>query len=80
MEKSTNKILAKRKGAVISADMDKTIVVEVARFESHPKYKKKIRVTKHYKVHDPLNVKKVGEQVEFIPCRPISKDKKYVLV
>ena len=80
MEKSTKKILTKKKGVVISDTMDKTIVVAVERFETHPKYKKKVRVTKNYKVHDASNLKKVGDKVEFIPCRPISKDKNYVLV
>ena len=69
--------IAKKKGVVVSDKMDKTIVVTVETLKTHPKYLKKFRVTKKYKVHDPENKYKVGDKVEFIQCRPISKDKSY---
>ena len=72
-----DKKIVKRKGTVISDKMDKTIVVAVEKLKSHPKYLKKYRMTKKYKVHDQENKYKVGEVVEFIECRPISKDKSY---
>ena len=75
-----NKISFKKKGKVVADKMDKTIVVSVVSFETHPKYKKKYKVTKRYKVHDPENRFKTGEIVEIIPCRPISKDKKFRVV
>jgi small subunit ribosomal protein S17 len=75
-----NKILFKKKGEVVADKMDKTIVVSVVSFETHPKYKKKYKVTKRYKVHDPENKFKVGEKVEIIPCRPMSKEKKFKAV
>lgn len=78
MEKS--KILFKKKGKVMQDKMDKTIVVSVVNFETHPKYKKKYKVTKRYKAHDPENKFKTGEMVEIIPCRPISKGKKFKVV
>lgn len=68
---------AKIKGMVISDKMDKTIVVAVNALKTHPKYRKKYRVTKKYKVHDPENKYKVGDTVKFVECRPISKDKKF---
>ena len=82
MEKTAekSKILFKKKGTVIKDKMDKTIVVSVVSFETHPKYKKKYKVTKRYKAHDPENKFKVGEIVEIIPCRPISKEKKFKVV
>ena len=82
MEKPTekSKILFKKKGTVMKDKMDKTIVVSVVSFETHPKYKKKYKVTKRYKAHDPENKFKVGEIVEIIPCRPISKEKKFKVV
>jgi small subunit ribosomal protein S17 len=75
-----NKKIVKRKGTVISDKMDKTIVVAVEKLKSHPKYLKKYRVTKKYKVHDQENKCKVGDVVEFIQCRPISKDKCYKVI
>jgi small subunit ribosomal protein S17 len=75
-----SKILFKKKGKVIRDKMDKTIVVSVVSFETHPKYKKQYKVTKRYKAHDPENKFKVGEIVEIISCRPISKEKKFKVV
>lgn len=65
------------KGRVISDKMDKTIVVAVDSFKTHPKYLKKYKSTKKYKVHNPENKYKIGDSVEFIQCKPISKDKKF---
>jgi small subunit ribosomal protein S17 len=75
-----SKILFKKKGKVMRGKMDKTIVVSVVSFETHPKYKKKYKVTKRYKAHDPENKFKTGEIVEIIPCRPISKEKKFKVI
>lgn len=82
MEKNIaeNKIVMKKKGVVVSDKMDKTVVVSVDSFKTHPKYKKKYKVTKRYKAHDPENKYKVGDAVEIISCRPISKDKSYKVV
>ncbi len=59
--------------------MDKTVVVTVARFVKHPKYGKYYKVNKKYKAHDPENKHKVGDQVEIISSRPMSKDKKFIV-
>jgi small subunit ribosomal protein S17 len=75
-----NKILFKKKGQVVQDKMDKTIVVSVVSFETHPKYKKKYKITKRYKAHDPENKFKIGEIVEIVPCRPISKEKKFKVI
>jgi len=64
-------------GVVVSDKSDKTIVVEVSKTKLHPKYLKRYVVSKKYKVHDPENKYKVGDQVSFVECRPISKDKKW---
>jgi small subunit ribosomal protein S17 len=74
------KKIAKIKGTVISDKMDKTIVVAVSILKTHPKYSKKYRVTKKYKVHDPEKKHKVGDVVEFVQCRPISKDKRFKII
>jgi small subunit ribosomal protein S17 len=69
-----------KKGRVISDKMDKTIVVAVESFKTHPKYIKKYKSTKKYKVHDLENKAKIGDVVEFIDCKPVSKDKKFKIV
>jgi len=76
----TIKKLAKKKGIVVSDKMDKTIVVAVQTLKTHPKYLKKYLSTKKYKVHDSENKFKKGDVVEFIQCRPLSKDKSHVVV
>ncbi len=73
-EKKNKKVL---KGVVSSDKMDKTIVVDVSRFVEHKKYGKRIKRVKKYKVHDEENSKKIGDEVEIVETRPISKDKKF---
>lgn len=65
------------KGVVISDKMAKTVVVSVVRFVKHPKYGKFYKINKKYKAHDEENKSKIGDQVEIIETRPISKDKKF---
>ena len=81
MEKNLkNKIIARKKGTIVSEKNDKTVIVSVDVFKTHPKYRKKYIETKRYKAHDEENKHKVGEVVEIVPIRPMSKDKKYKVV
>ncbi len=77
----TNKSKTKRNffGTVVSKAGDKTIVVAVKREKLHPKYLKRYAVTKKYKVHDPQNQYNVGDEINFIECRPLSKDKRWIV-
>ncbi len=68
------------KGKVVGDKMDKTITVEVARVKTNTKYQKKYSVSRKFKVHDEKNQYKVGDKVEFVTCRPISKDKKWRVI
>ena len=77
---NTTKKLATKKGKVVSDSMDKTIVVAVQSLKTHPKYLKKYRSTKKYKVHDGENKCRVGDEVEFVQCRPLSKDKNHTVI
>lgn len=77
MKEEAKKIIKKFKGTVVSNKNDKTIVVRVDTFKMHPTYKKRYRSSKKYKVHDEENRFKAGDTVEFVSCRPISKDKKW---
>lgn len=68
------------KGAVISDKMQKTVVVAVTRLKEHPKYKRRYKITKHFKAHDEKNEYKVGDRVLIVECRPISKGKKWTIL
>ena len=68
------------KGVVVSDKMDKTVVVSVARFVKHPKYGKYYKINKKYKAHDEENKFHVGDKVEIMETKPISKDKKFKVV
>jgi small subunit ribosomal protein S17 len=67
-------------GTVVSDKADKTVTVLVERRVRHPIYKKYIRKSKKYAAHDENNVRKIGEKVEIIECRPISKSKRWLVV
>jgi len=67
-------------GRVKSDKMDKTVVVEVVRSKMDPVYKKYVRVRKSYKAHDEENAYKVGDRVEIIEHRPLSKLKRWKVV
>lgn len=65
------------KGTVISDKMDKTVVVSVERVFQDPYYKKTIKRRKKYKAHDEDNKCQIGDIVEIIESRPISKTKRW---
>ncbi len=67
-------------GIVIDTKMQKTIVVEVMRLVKHSKYGKYIKRNSIYKAHDENNDAKVGDKVEIIETRPLSKTKTTKLV
>lgn len=67
-------------GEVISNKMQKTVVVRVERTFRHPFYQKVIRRYKKYKVHDEKKQCKVGDLVEIVETRPLSKEKRWRIV
>lgn len=67
------------KGIVTATNMEKTITVEVTRRAMHPKYKKIVRHSKKYLVHDEASTAKVGDKVRITETRPISKKKRFRL-
>ncbi len=68
------------KGVVVGDKMNKTIVVSVSRFVKHPLYGKFYKMSKKYKAHDEENKFKIGDNVEIVETRPISKDKRFRVV
>ena len=69
-----------RVGKVVSDKMDKTIVVAIADSVQHPLYKKIIKRTYKLKAHDENNECRVGDTVEVMETRPLSKDKHWRVV
>jgi small subunit ribosomal protein S17 len=68
-----------RRGVVVSAAMDKTIVVRVDSVKSHPRYKKVIRRSTKFHAHDEQNQAKTGDVVRIVETRPLSKMKRWRL-
>src|SRR5712692_6732896 len=66
-------------GQVVSAKMEKTIVVEVTRRVPHPVYKRIINKRNKFYAHDEQRAAKVGDVVRIIECRPMSKLKRWRL-
>ena len=64
-----------RVGTVVSDKMDKTVVVAIADNVRHPLYKKIVKKTVRLKAHDELNECRVGDRVEMMETRHLSKDK-----
>ena len=69
-----------RVGKVVSDKMDKTVVVTVEDRVAHPTYKKIIGRTYRLKAHDENNECGIGDTVEVMETRPLSKDKRWRLV
>jgi small subunit ribosomal protein S17 len=67
-------------GVVVSDACDKTVIVEVQRRVMHPVYKKFITRSKKYAAHDEQNAFKVGDLVRIEESRPISKNKRFVVL
>lgn len=77
MENNTQKKLI---GLVVSDKMDKTVTVSIESVKEHPIYKKKFSVNKKYKAHDEENQYKAGDMVEITSSKPISRDKKFIVL
>jgi small subunit ribosomal protein S17 len=69
-----------RTGVVVSDKMDKTIVVAVENLMRHSVYGKTIKRTKKYKAHDEKNECKIGDVVKIMETRPLSREKRWVLM
>ena len=66
-----------RVGTVVSDKMDKTVVVAIQDNVRHPLYQKIIKRTVKFKAHDEQNACGVGDKVEIMETRPLSKDKRW---
>ncbi|MBR5484963.1 MAG: 30S ribosomal protein S17 [Oscillospiraceae bacterium] len=66
-----------RVGTVVSDKMDKTVVVAIVDSVKHPLYKKIIKRTVKFKAHDEKNECGIGDKVQIMETRPLSKDKRW---
>ena len=80
MTENTRAFRKTRIGTVLSDKMDKTIVVAVEDSYQHPLYKKTMKRTYKLKAHDEHNECGIGDTVEVMETRPLSKDKRWRLV
>jgi len=73
----TRNLRRTRIGKVVSDKMDKTVVIAIADHVQHPLYKKIVKRTVKIKAHDEQNTCHIGDRVEVMETRPISKDKRW---
>jgi small subunit ribosomal protein S17 len=66
-------------GRVLSNRMDKTVIVQVERRKRHTLYDKVMTMRKKYKAHDADNACKIGDLVQIMESRPISREKRWVV-
>ena len=66
-------------GQVVSNSMDKTVVVRVERLVQNPRYKKYVRRYSKFMAHDEGNDCEVGDRVQIIEHRPVSKRKRWMV-
>ena len=64
-------------GRVVSDKMDKTVVVQVERIGRHPRYGKVMRWRKRDKAHDEENACQIGDLVQIVESRPLSREKRW---
>ena len=72
--------MRKLQGTVVSDKMQKTRIVTIDRLKKHPRYKKFYHVTERFKAHDENNEYKTGDKVVIQEARPLSKDKRWMIV
>ena len=77
MERNKRRVLS---GKVVSDKMDKTIVVEIPEIKRHPLYATQIKFSTKVKAHDENNEAKVGDTVEIMETRTLSKEVHFRLV
>ena len=69
-----------RQGIVVSDKMDKTIVVQVNTLKSHPLYGRTMKRSTRFQAHDENGEAGIGDTVEIMACRPVSKNKNWRLL
>jgi small subunit ribosomal protein S17 len=79
-EEKKIKLARRLQGKVVSAGMQKTVVVLVSRAVNHPIYRKQYTVSRKFKAHDEKQSCRVGQSVIIEECRPLSRDKRWRVI
>lgn len=66
-------------GVVVSDKMQKTVVVSTMHLSRHKKYSKILKMHNKFKAHDEKGIAKLGDTVRIVECRPLSKDKRFIV-
>ena len=77
---SEGKAQQKVTGTITRVSSAQTVHVSFKVTKVHPLYHKRYSQMRHFTAHDPKNTAKVGDVVDIIPCRPVSKSKSWVIV
>lgn len=77
MEAAIKARKASKVGTVTSTSMDKTVVVKVDTLVMHPLYHRFVRQSRKFMAHDESNQCGVGDRVEIVECRPLSRHKRW---
>jgi small subunit ribosomal protein S17 len=80
MESTTKVRRTTKIGTVVSDAMDKTVVVKVENVVKHALYHRFVRRSHKFLAHDEGNTCKMGDRVQIVECRPLSKNKKFRVV
>ena len=70
----------KLQGVIVSHAMDKTAVVLVEKVKAHPRYLKRLKISKRYQADDPKNQYQEGDEVVIEECRPLSRHKRWRII
>ena len=79
MSETTDKKVQSVRGTITKISSINTVRVESKVTKVHPIYRKRYTLTRHYVAHDPKGSAQVGEEVTIVSCRPISKQKHWVI-
>jgi small subunit ribosomal protein S17 len=77
MENNVRKTRTSKVGTVVSSAMDKTVVVKVERVVKHELYHRFVKRSRKFMAHDEENACKVGDRVQIVECRPLSRHKRW---
>jgi len=80
MESTTKARRTTKVGTVVSDAMNKTVVVKVENLVKHKLYQRFVRRSRKFVAHDEGNSCKVGDKVQIVECRPLSKSKRFRVV
>jgi len=80
MESTTKARRTTKVGTVVSDAMNKTVVVKVENLVKHKLYQRFVRRSRKFVAHDEGNACKVGDKVQIVECRPVSKSKRFRVV